>query len=111
MIFVVHYAELGIKGRNRTLFETRLVSNIREQLKGLGVKGLRRRTGLIRLEAEDAAAPEITRRLLNVAGVANVLPCARVAPEIDVIVAEAVARFRHQKGTFRVTARRPDKRF
>ncbi|HJV33300.1 MAG TPA: tRNA uracil 4-sulfurtransferase ThiI [Patescibacteria group bacterium] len=111
MIFVVHYAELGIKGRNRTLFESRLVSNIREQLKGLGVKGLRRRTGLIRLEVEDASAPEAARRLLNVAGVANVLPCARVAPEVDVIVAEAVARFTHQKGTFRVTARRPDKRF
>lgn len=111
MIFVVHYAELGIKGRNRTLFESRLVSNIREQLKGLGVKGLRRRTGLIRLEVDDASAPEAQRRLLNVAGVANVLPCARVAPEVDVIVAEAVARFTHQKGSFRVTARRPDKRF
>lgn len=111
MIFVIHYAELGIKGRNRTLFESRLVSNIREQLKGLGVKGLRRRTGLIRLEADDASAPEITRRLLNVAGVANVLPCARVAPDVDVVVAEAVSRFKTQKGTFRVTARRPDKRF
>jgi len=78
MIFVVHYAELGIKGRNRTVFESRLVSNIREQLKGLDAAKIRRRTGLIRLECPDASAPEITRRLLNVAGLATILPCTRV---------------------------------
>jgi thiamine biosynthesis protein ThiI len=111
MIFVVHYAELGIKGRNRTVFESRLVSNIREQLKDLGVKKVRRRTGLIRLEIEDAVAPEATKRLLSVAGVATILPCTRVESEADAIVAEAVARFKEKKGSFRVTARRPDKNF
>ncbi|HTK59638.1 MAG TPA: tRNA uracil 4-sulfurtransferase ThiI [Candidatus Baltobacteraceae bacterium] len=111
MIFVVHYAELGIKGRNRTVFESRLVSNIREQLKDLGVSKVRRRTGLIRLEADDAVAAEVTRRLLNVAGLATVLPCTRVEPDVGAIIAEAVSRFKDKKGTFRVTARRPDKNF
>lgn len=111
MIFVVHYAELGIKGRNRTLFETRLVSNIREQLKGLEAAKIRRRTGLIRLEAPDAMAPEITRRLLNVAGIATILPCTRLEADVEAIVAEAVLRFKDKKGSFRVTARRPDKNF
>jgi thiamine biosynthesis protein ThiI len=111
MIFVVHYAELGIKGRNRTLFETRLVSNIREQLKGLEATKIRRRTGLIRLEAPDAMAPDILRRLLNVAGIATILPCTRVESNVEAIVAEAVARFKDKKGSFRVTARRPDKNF
>ena len=111
MIFVVHYAELGIKGRNRTLFESRLVSNIREQLKGLEATKIRRRTGLIRLECPDAAAPDVTRRLLNVAGLASILPCTRVEPNLEAIVAEAVSRFKDKTGSFRVTARRPDKTF
>ena len=111
MIFVVHYAELGIKGRNRTVFESRLVSNIREQLKGLDAAKIRRRTGLIRLECPDAAAPEVTKRLLNVAGLATILPCARVESNVETIVAEAVSRFKDKTGTFRVTARRPDKNF
>jgi len=111
MIFVVHYAELGIKGRNRTLFESRLVSNIRHQLKDLGVKKVRRRTGLIRLEAEEAVAPEIARRLLSIAGIANVMPCARVELDLKAIVDEAVARFKDKQGSFRVTARRPNKAF
>lgn len=111
MIFVVHYAELGIKGRNRALFETRLVSNIRFQLRDLDVRKIRRRTGLIRLEADDAAAEDVTSRLLLVAGVSSVMPCARVEPTMEAVVAEAVRRFAGKKGAFRVTARRPDKRF
>jgi len=111
MIFVVHYAELGIKGRNRTVFESRLVSNIREQLKGLDAAKIRRRTGLIRLECPDASAPEITRRLLNVAGLATILPCTRVESNLEAIVAESVSRFKDKTGSFRVTARRPDKTF
>lgn len=111
MIFVVHYAELGIKGRNRTLFESRLVSNIRHQLKDLEVTKVRRRTGLIRLEAADAMAPQIIRRLMSVAGVSSVMPCARVEPKVEAIIEEAVARFKDKKGKFRVTARRPNKAF
>jgi thiamine biosynthesis protein ThiI len=111
MTSVIHYAELGIKGRNRALFETRLVSNIREQLKGLAATKVRRRTGLIRLEVAEADAAEATRRLLAVAGVATVLPCTRLEAEVDMIVAEAVSRFKEKKGTFRVTARRPYKQF
>lgn len=111
MIYVVHYAELGIKGRNRTVFESRLVSNIREQLKDLGVTKVRRRTGLIRLEAEDSVASEVTRRLLSVAGLATIMPCVRVESNMESIIAEAVSRFKDKLGTFRVTARRPDKNF
>lgn len=111
MIFVVHYAELGIKGRNRSLFEQRLVSNVKETLRGLpGVKA-RRRTGLIRVEADDAAADEALRRLLRVAGIATVLPCARVEATPEAVIAESVRQFRDKRGSFRVTVRRPHKAF
>ncbi len=111
MHFVVHYAELGIKGRNRDFFEEKLVSNIRKQLDGLGVRNVRRRTGLIRVETEDAATEEALRRLRTVAGVASVMPCAHLELATGPILQEAVRRFRAKHGTFRVTVRRQDKRF
>lgn len=111
MIFIVHYAELGIKGRNRHLFEERLVSNIKTQLKGLGVTEVRRRTGLVRVETGSQHASEVQKRLLSVAGVATVLPCVRLPLEPEAILAEGARAFASKKGRFRVTVRRPDKRF
>ncbi len=111
MTFIVHYAELGIKGRNREYFEERLVSNIKTQLKGLSVKNVLRRTGLIRVEAEDANADAVLQRLKMIAGIATVYPCAHVGLDVQDIIREAAARFVSKTGTFRVTARRPNKRF
>lgn len=111
MIFIVHYAELGIKGRNRHLFEERLVSNIKTQLKGLSVIEIRRRTGLVRVEVGFQNAPEVQKRLQCVAGVATIMPCVRLPLEAEAILAEGARVFSTKKGTFRVTARRPDKRF
>ena len=111
MVFVIHYAELGIKGRNRSVFEERLVSNIKTQLKGLGVIEVRRRTGLVRVEVGFAQAPEVQERLRSVAGIATIMPCVRLPLEKDAILAEAARVFSSKKGTFRVTVRRPDKRF
>lgn len=111
MIFIVHYAELGIKGRNRRLFEERLVSNIQAQLKGLSVVEVRRRTGLVRVEVGVLNAPEVQKRLLSVAGIATVMPCVRLPLEPDAILAEGARVFSAKKGSFRVTVRRPDKRF
>lgn len=111
MIFVVHYAELGIKGRNRFTFEEKLVSNIKTQLKGLHVIEVRRRTGLVRVEVGFAQAAEVQKRLLSVAGVATVMPCVKLPLEKDAILAEGARAFSTKKGTFRTTVRRPDKRF
>jgi len=111
MIFVVHYAELGIKGRNRHLFEERLVSNIKTQLKGLGATEIRRRTGLVRVEVGFEQAPEVQKRLQSIAGIATIMPCVRLPLEPEAILAEGVRVFSGKKGSFRVTARRPDKRF
>ncbi len=111
MTFVIHYAELGIKGKNRAYFEERLVSNIKTQLKGLHATEIRRRTGLVRVEVGDEHAPEVLKRLLSVAGVATIQPCAKVAPDVEAILTESARRFIGARGTFRVTVRRPDKRF
>ncbi len=111
MTFIVHYAELGIKGRNREYFEERLVSNIKTQLKGLSVKNVLRRTGLIRVEAEDAQAEAVLQRLKMIAGIATISSGTHVGLDVQEIIREAAACFASKTGTFRVTARRPNKRF
>jgi thiamine biosynthesis protein ThiI len=111
MTFVVHYAELGIKGNNRDFFEEKLVSNIKRQLKGLKILGVMRNTGIVRVEAGDADPVEVLKRLKMVAGAATVSSTTRLELDADLLVKEAVARFVSKTGTFRVTMRRPNKRF
>jgi thiamine biosynthesis protein ThiI len=111
MTFVVHYAELGIKGNNRDFFEEKLVSNIKTQLRGLRIAGVMRNTGMVRVEAGDADPAEVLKRLKMVAGAATVSAATKLPLETDLIIKEAVERFVSKKGTFRVTTRRPNKRF
>ncbi len=111
MTFVVHYAELGIKGHNRDFFEEKLVSNIKTQLKGLKITGVMRNTGIVRVEAGDADPVEVLKRLKMVAGAATVSPATRLELDADLVTKEAVSRFVSKTGTFRVTTRRPNKRF
>jgi thiamine biosynthesis protein ThiI len=72
---VIHYAEIGLKGKNRRFFEKQLEKqlqrNIREQLAGLDVSDVERLSGrlLVRLGAE-ANALEAAERLRTVPGIA-----------------------------------------
>ena len=34
--FMIHYAEVGLKGKNRAFFEKRLVQNVKQSLRGTG---------------------------------------------------------------------------
>lgn len=70
-----------------------------------------RRTGLIRVEAGQADPSAVLRRLRMIAGVATILPSTRLELETGAIIGNAVARFAGKTGSFRVTARRPNKKF
>lgn len=111
IVFLIHYAELGIKGKNRDFFEERLVRNIKTQMAGLPVGPTRRRLGFIRLDAGEADPEAVLRRLTAVAGIASIKPCARVECEPEAVLQEAARRFKEATGSFRVTVRRPYKRF
>lgn len=70
-LFSIHYAEVGLKGKNRIFFEKRLVSNIKIALRGTGyaeVKRLHDRI-LVRLE-KNADIPKIKKCLQQVMGIA-----------------------------------------
>ena len=112
---IVHYGELALKGRNRPWFVSMLVRSIKEVLKGLDVRGVKPLVGriVIRLGPEgDRQWDEIRERLSRLPGIGNFARATHVAPDLDAIataVAEGVAG--RSAASFRVTARRADKRF
>lgn len=70
---LVHYHEIGLKGKNRSTFENQLVTNLNRALRGTGVSRIARISGYIVVETEDRnATPELAARIAQVPGVARV---------------------------------------
>ena len=72
-ICLVHYHEVGLKGRNRASFEHRLLANMEAALVAFPVKEVTRISGhlLVVLEDENAVEP-VAQLLLQIPGVARV---------------------------------------
>lgn len=111
-VFLIHYGELALKGKNRPRFEARLVSNLRAHLSGLGGARIRKTQGAYLVEPGEADPDEIARRLRRVSGIAFFLDGVRVEKGMTAIAAAAAGLFEDgAEGSFRVTAKRSDKRF
>ena len=110
---IVHYQEIALKGRNRPWFVERLVTNIRAATAGVDGVRVRALMGRIKLQhASDADWPEVRERLSRVPGVANFLRAAPAACDFDAIAETVLAELDGvEADSFRVTARRADKRF
>ena len=110
---VVHYQEIALKGRNRPWFIARLVRNIKAATRDLNVTRVLTKMGRIEivLGAPDAWEP-VAARLRHVFGVANFSRAALVPLDVEAI-ADAILRDLGdlRVSTFRVSAKRADKRF
>jgi len=108
---VVHYAELGLKGRNRPRFEKTLCENLVRALAPLGRARARRLYGRILVEAPEGASEDaIAERLGRVFGVAYFSVAATFAPTREAITAEVDAFVAGRSfASFGVRVRRIDK--
>ena len=110
---VVHYQEIALKGNNRPWFVSRLARNLRLATKGVGVREVRVLMGRIELLlADDADWNTVRGRVEKVFGVANFARAASAPLDVDAIARQILEDLsdRHTD-TFRVSARRADKRF
>lgn len=110
-VLLIHYGELALKGKNRDLFEDRLVGNIRIALGAGGDWDVRRLYGriVVRLSS-DEGIDALAKRLQNVFGIANIAPAIEVKPELDAIEEAALDIIRGKDfESFAVRARRPEK--
>jgi thiamine biosynthesis protein ThiI len=114
---VVHYKELALKGRNRPWFVNQLVRNLRTALGGLGVRSIRSVTGRIEIElAGGASTPaawvDLRQRIGQVFGIANFSYAGRAPLDLGELAAAVLADLGDTEvPSFRVSARRADKRF
>jgi thiamine biosynthesis protein ThiI len=117
---IVHYQEIALKGKNRPWFVARLVRNLREATQGMDVH-VRALMGRIELQLGPAASWELVRERVGlVFGAANFARAGRVPfdpagdPPVvfDAIAREILADLGETDApSFRVSARRADKRF
>jgi thiamine biosynthesis protein ThiI len=110
---VIHYAEIGLKGRNRPFFERALADNAAERLEPLGVQEVERLPGrlLARLaQPQDESA--WTEALSPVFGIAYFAPAAPAERDMEAVRA---AMLEHLPSgpveSFRIRASRADKSF
>jgi thiamine biosynthesis protein ThiI len=110
---VVHYQEIALKGKNRPWFLGRLVRNLRAAMSDLDVKAVRNLMGRIEIVlGPTATKEEVGDRIRRTFGVANFSYAGRTALDLDVIAERILADLGdRQVRTFRVSARRADKRY
>ena len=71
-VCLVHYHEIGLKGKNRSTFENQLVTNLRRALRHFPVAGVSRISGYLLVETTDEqATEELQHAVAQVPGVAR----------------------------------------
>jgi thiamine biosynthesis protein ThiI len=110
---IVHYQEIALKGRNRPWFIARLVRNLRAATADLDVTAVRALMGRIELSLGPSASwTDVKQRLGQVFGVANFSVAGRVPLDLDAIAAAILQDLGGRLvKSFRVSARRADKRY
>ena len=116
-IAIAHYHELALKGHNRDYFEKSLITNIRTALKDLGIRQVQNVHSRIRIELPPDTDVDLVRdRLGRVCGIVNfslgrVIPLQLGRPDLEALSTAAVSELNSKSfETFRVTAKRADKR-
>ncbi len=109
---VVHYKELALKGSNRPWFVQHLIKNLRVALSGLDVLAVRSVMGRIEIElGVNAAWDDVRDRVARVFGIANFSHAGRAPHDLDALAAAILGELGdRQPASFRVSARRADKR-
>lgn len=114
---IVHYHELALKGRNRDFFERQLIGNIRTALKDLGATRIESLPGRLRVALPESLKDDVVKeRLSAVFGIANfslaqAVPLNLLKPDLNELTRGIAAAVTQRTfDTFRVTAKRADKR-
>ena len=116
--FLIKYAEIGIKGKNRYLFEDALLKQIRFALKDAeGEFSVRKESGRVYVEALSAFDfDEVVERLSRVFGIAGICPMVQFDDngfeDLKARALDYIGKVHPEGGfTFKVQTKRANKRF
>ncbi len=116
--FLIKYAEIGVKGKNRELFEEALVKQIRYALKRCeGEFSIRRTRGRIYIDVlSDYDYEETVENLRTVCGISAVCPMVQTQDEgfeklLETVVGYVDGQYPDKHFTFKVHTRRARKNY
>ena len=107
---LIRFGEIFLKGNNRNYFESLLIKNIKNSLKGLNYRFSKTQGRYYIEEFAPEDMDEIISRLTKVFGIHSISPTVKVKTDVEEMckIAHAISP---TEGTFRVTVKRADKRF
>jgi len=112
MFVVVHYEEIGTKGKNRSMFEKKLVDNIRSSLSKNSYESIKRSYGRILIELKLDNKVDIKEILKKISGIANFSFAVKAELDIEDIKKELLKiAEKNKEKTFRISSRRGHKEF
>ena len=120
---IVKYGEIGIKGKNRYIFENKLIKNIKNMLKPIDKFNVYKEYGRVYVDLGDYEYDEVCEEVKKVFGVVGVCPAVKVLRNNEEDVEAAYQKLKEtallvleekiENGakTFTVESRRGDKSF
>ena len=115
--FLIKYAEIGVKGKNRFRFEDALIQQMRYALQPVGEFSIRKESGRIFVDAlEEYDYDEAVEALSRVFGIAGICPIVveenKDFDHIAAVVCDYVGeRYEDRTFSFKVNVRRADKKY
>ncbi|RME83267.1 MAG: tRNA 4-thiouridine(8) synthase ThiI, partial [Planctomycetota bacterium] len=111
---VIHYHEVGLKGKNRSFFENKLLERIRFALQGISYHRIFKISSRIVVEwgEYEFTWPEVKKRLERVMGIANFSLAHMVNRDMETLKQAILASLeRKASQSFAVRAKRSDKSY
>nr|WP_314279147.1 tRNA uracil 4-sulfurtransferase ThiI [uncultured Peptostreptococcus sp.] len=114
-ILIAKYGEIGVKGKNRYIFENKLIRNIRNMLKPMGQFNVYKEYGRIYIDVDDSNYEEVIREVRKVFGLVGVCPAIKREQDYDLLKETALAMLKERVNqgikTFKIASKRGDKSF
>lgn len=114
-ILIAKYGEIGVKGKNRYIFENKLIRNIRNMLKSIGKFNVYKEYGRIYIDVDDSNYEEVMNEVRKVFGVVGVCPAMKREKDYQVLKDTALLmleeKVKNGAKTFKIQSKRGDKSF
>lgn len=114
-ILIAKYGEIGVKGKNRYIFENKLIRNIRNMLKSIGEFNVYKEYGRIYIDVDDSNYKEAIEEIRKVFGIVGVSPAVKREKDYDVLKETALLMLKEKiyEGvkSFKIASKRGDKDF
>ncbi|MGD9473407.1 MAG: tRNA uracil 4-sulfurtransferase ThiI [Eubacteriaceae bacterium] len=112
-VILVRYGEIALKGLNRRYFIDLLVKNIKNTLRRFESAKVKKIQGRIIVSINETELSEAMQRVQKVFGIISISPAIVIESKMEVIEEQAIKMMAEVSDakTFKVTAKRGDKRF